>query len=194
MDHAAAGAPGCTQRDICGEKVMHEKWFISDTHFFHDNIIRFCSRPFASAAEMNEKMIDNWNGLVKDGDLVYHLGDVACGYSSFSDKEFSTLLSRLKGRKRLIVGNHDPLKNDSIHRFFEKIELWKGFHEHNFTASHMPLKQGHFRDGEFNVHGHVHNNSLQDAHYLNLSVEVRDYAPVHLDTICAEIKKLSRKP
>lgn len=32
-------------------------WFTSDTHFFHDNIIRFSNRPFANAFEMNEELI-----------------------------------------------------------------------------------------------------------------------------------------
>jgi len=167
--------------------MPREKWFISDTHFFHTNIIRFCGRPFADAHAMNEHMVENWNKLVKPGDLVYHLGDVALNHT---DKELTSLLHRLNGRKRLIVGNHDRIKSPVLQICFEKIELWKGFHEHNFTCSHMPLKQGHFRDGEYNVHGHIHNSPAKmEPCYINISVEVVGYAPVHVDTLVAEIAK-----
>ena len=52
-------------------------WVISDTHWYHENIIKLCHRPFLSAKEMNEKLIENWNSVVSRDDTVYHLGDVA---------------------------------------------------------------------------------------------------------------------
>lgn len=39
-------------------------YFTADTHFGHYNVIRFCDRPFASAEEMDEAMIQNWNDRV----------------------------------------------------------------------------------------------------------------------------------
>jgi calcineurin-like phosphoesterase family protein len=48
-------------------------WIISDTHFGHNNIINYCDRPFSNVKEMNEAIIDNWNSVVKQNDLVYHL-------------------------------------------------------------------------------------------------------------------------
>ena len=179
--------------------MVHEKWFISDTHFFHGNILKFTDkdgnriRPFNSLNEMHEIMIERWNSLVKDQDYVYHLGDVTFRY----DGAFNNLMSRLKGRKRLIIGNHDKIWNPALQINFEKADLWKGFSEKNegvktgFTASHFPLPKNGLRDGSFNVHGHIHQNSSPEKHQINVSVEVRNYFPVHIDTIIEEINKLS---
>lgn len=56
---------------------MNSTWFTSDTHFGHSNIIAYCSRPFGSAEEMDRVLIQNWNARIRQGDTVYHLGDLA---------------------------------------------------------------------------------------------------------------------
>ncbi len=76
-------------------------WLISDTHFGHENIIGYCGRPFANAAEMDEAMVERWNAAVKPSDKVYHLGDVTM------KKQGLAVVRSLHGRKRLIRGNHD---------------------------------------------------------------------------------------
>lgn len=171
--------------------MAHDKWFISDTHFFHANILKFVDdagkriRPFNSLEEMHEYMIEKWNSVVKDNDYVYHLGDVTFQYHGL----FNNLMHRLKGKKRLIVGNHDKIWNPALINNFEKVDLWKGFSEHNFTAVHIPLMLQSLRDGAYCVHGHVHQRSLNNPNYINVSVEVRDYTPVNIDEIGEEIKK-----
>lgn len=45
-------------------------YFTADTHFGHESVIRFCSRPYATAAEMDEALIENWNSRVKGNDTV----------------------------------------------------------------------------------------------------------------------------
>ena len=170
--------------------MIHDKWFISDTHFFHVNILKFTNsdgvkiRPFNTLEEMHETMIQNWNSVVKDNDYVYHLGDVTFRY----DGAFNNLMSRLKGKKRLIVGNHDKIWNSALQKNFEKVDIWKGFREFNFTASHFKLRLDTLRDGAFNVHGHTHGHSDPDGHYRNVCVEVRNYTPVNIDTLAEEIK------
>ena len=51
------------------------KFIIADTHFFHENIIDYCDRPFKDWQEMNAVMIERWNEVVTPEDEVYHLGD-----------------------------------------------------------------------------------------------------------------------
>lgn len=165
---------------------MHEKWFISDTHWFHANIIKFCNRPFANVDEMNQAMVDNWNRVVSKKDFVYHLGDVFIGGN---DKLRNELLYSLNGHLRLIVGNHDEalLKSHCLKRF-DKVMYWKGFKEGNITFTHIPHELHRLRDGCFNGHGHIHGNFEDDPHYRNICVEARNYTPVHWDTIQEEIK------
>lgn len=58
-----------------GSKV----YFTSDTHFYHSNIIGFCKRPFKNVEDMNETLIENWNRVVGQDDIVFHLGDFCLG-------------------------------------------------------------------------------------------------------------------
>lgn len=171
---------------------MAEIWFISDTHFFHENILKFTNKDgkrirakFSSIEEMHETIINNWNAAVRPNDHIYHLGDVTFKY----DGPFNLLMSRLNGHKRLVIGNHDKLKNKSLLKWFDKVMLWRGFKEHNFTCSHIPLRLDTLRDGQFNVHGHTHERSLADPHYINVSVECTDYCPVHLDSLLKTINR-----
>src|SRR5215831_8845123 len=138
--------------------MIHDKWFISDTHFFHTNMLKFVDekghriRPFNSIEELHEIIIDNWNSVVKDNDFVYHLGDVTFRYH----KPFNELMNRLKGQKRLIIGNHDKIWNPALMKWFDKAMIWHGFKEYDFTATHFPHRLDSLRDGKFNVHGHIH--------------------------------------
>lgn len=174
---------------------MTDIWFISDTHFFHENILKFKDgkgytiRDFADVTEMNERMVENWNARVKPQDKVYHLGDVAVGVRDAD--AFSNLMRRLNGHKRLMLGNHDHI-NSAGYRFFERIELWTGgkFKKDGFVACHIPLRHDQMRDGELNVHGHIHHNIIDDPRYMNVCVEHTGYAPVHMDEIIAKVSSL----
>jgi calcineurin-like phosphoesterase family protein len=169
--------------------MMHEKWFTGCPHFFHANIIRFSNRPFKDVEEMNASLIKNNNDIVGDNDFVYWLGDMFIGGS---ERERAEVVHSLKGRKRLIVGNHDHtlFKQHNVINAFEKIMYWHGFPKENFTATHVPHELFRIRDGEFNVHAHTHLNLEKDPHYISVSSDVRNWTPVHMDTILAEIAQV----
>lgn len=78
---------------------MTKIFFSSDLHFGHQNIIKYCSRPWKTAAEMDEALIANWNNTVTEGDIVYILGDVF-----FCDEQrASSILSRLAGNEPSVL-------------------------------------------------------------------------------------------
>lgn len=86
------------------------QYFTADTHFGHQLMLQ--SRPFDSTDEMDRHLIDAWNSVVKDGDIVWHLGD----FSYHSEDRTKAIFSQLKGRKRLILGNHDLSNDGSVRR------------------------------------------------------------------------------
>jgi calcineurin-like phosphoesterase family protein len=142
-------------------------------------------RPFTTLDEMHHTIIRNWNSVVTPADKVYHLGDVTFQYNGL----FSEIMSQLNGHKRLLVGNHDKLQNPNLFRWFDKVDLWRGFRDGNFTCSHIPLRLDSLRDGAFNVHGHTHERVLTDPHYINVCVEQTDYTPVSMDWIKSTIQQ-----
>lgn len=184
--------------------AVHNKFFTGCTHYFHANVLRFVndqghrvrgqfSHPDKvgeekALEEMHEYMIGRWNDVVKYNDYVYHLGDVTFNYG----RPFNALMSRLNGRKRLIVGNHDKLKGTSLMNWFEKVEYWKGFQEHDFACTHVPHLLP-VRKCRFNVHAHTHQNFMDELYYINVCSDVRDHTPVHLDQILKEIAQAKRK-
>ena len=165
---------------------MRQVWLISDTHFGHANIIRYASRPFASVQEMDEAMADRWNERVKGDDLVYHLGDVAVGRGGLE------LFAKLPGTKRLLLGNHDDVGAIMRNAPVQKIELFRGFREEGFIASHMPLREDDLPPDAVNVHGHIHNKPAPSARHLNLCVEHTDYAPVPIEEVARRVRERAK--
>lgn len=80
------------------------RYYIADCHFFHEKLLeRMDKRGFGSVGEMNQYMIDRWNGKVNRNDEVVILGDFSWG----KVEETQELLSKLKGTLYMIRGNHD---------------------------------------------------------------------------------------
>lgn len=151
-------------------------WVISDTHFNHKNIIKYCNRPFYSVDKMNSFMIEKWNSTVKEGDIVYHLGD-------FWYKEIPNI--KLNGRKRLILGNHDNGKEQKLQKLFQKIMVWRMFPEFGLLLTHVPVHPNTLNPNKcpVNIHGHIHNKPSYGVNYKNVSVEVIDYTPVNIEEL-----------
>ena len=84
-------------------------YFSSDQHYYHNNVIRYCKRPYSTVEEMNEDMVKKWNSVVKPEDTVYVLGDFSLAFRSVEIFAF-----RLNGTRFLVPGNHDF--NHSFHK------------------------------------------------------------------------------
>lgn len=170
--------------------MMRDIWFISDTHFGHDNVIQYCRPQFVTMAQMEDVIIARWNAKVKPQDLVYHLGDFA-----WTTKDAKRVRPMLNGTIRLIVGNHDDIPSIAAAGLFQRIYLWKQFRDLGFTASHIPMRLDQLRHSSMNLHGHVHGNldGLEPFH-RDVSVESTDFRPVHIDEIAAWAAQIRPAP
>lgn len=168
-----------------------KKWFISDTHFSHNNIIKYAGRPFANVDEMDQALMDNWNSCVGVEDQVFFLGDFGLG----SIDHLHAICKQLKGSKVCILGNHD--KNASwMTRIGFDVVLESAFlkiGQHTVELIHIPSRQ---TPAHFQLHGHVHDKrpSKVISNQMNLCVEVWDYKPVSERVILSLIDKAAANP
>jgi len=136
---------------------MSEKFYISDLHFGHANIIRFDGRPFVSIEEMEETLVANWNGVVGANDTVYILGDFCWG----KEPDWRRVLSCLNGSKVLVRGNHD-LKNmsASLKAMFQDVKEYKEITDggRHVIMFHYPILfyKGAYNPQCYMLCGHVH--------------------------------------
>jgi len=166
---------------------------ISDTHFGHANMYNFMEADGAPVRkdsnnlpvkmeDFDELMVQNWNDTVKDGDIIYHLGDVYFGLGHQH-------LWKLKGRKRLILGNHDNGKDQNLHKVFEKILMWRMFPEWEVLLSHTAQHESALGGKvKYNFHGHIHRKPNISPVHLNCSVEVQNYTPKSVEDLMKQLK------
>lgn len=157
-------------------------FFISDTHFGHENILKFEKefRNFQTIEEHDEKLIENWNSVVKPNDKIYHLGDFCW------KRKYIEIAKRLNGRKCLILGNHDVFPAKEYLEYFYDVKGVKAFGR-NIVLTHVPVnpQQLEYR-WQYNIHGHLHSNVLEDKRYINVSCEQINLTPIHFDELCLE--------
>lgn len=166
-----------------------KKWFISDTHFSHRNVIKYTNRPFETVEEMDRCLIQNWNESIDAEDQVFFLGDFGMG----DVEHLHAIGSQLKGHKICIRGNHDRnaswMMRVGFHIVLESAFLKIG--QHTVELIHIPSTPP---PSHFQLHGHVHEKRPNKivTNQLNLSVEVWDYKPVEENTILSLLDKASK--
>ena len=153
----------------------------ADTHWGHQRICEFSVkhgdklRPWDSASDMDEEMIQLWNETVRPKDEVIHLGDVA------TDKKGVRTMRLLHGRKLLIKGNHDRLPLNVYTPYF--YDIMGTFSYNKFVLTHIPVSDHQKYRYRGNIHGHLHSESLPDPWYQCVSVEQTGYRPILLDEV-----------
>jgi calcineurin-like phosphoesterase family protein len=168
--------------------------FTSDQHFGHANIIKHCGRPFENVYEMDCFMIERWNNSVATNDHVYIIGDLMFR----AQKSPEHYLDQLKGKKHLIVGNHDKywMKKCDLGKYFLSVDtlLEIGDGKNNIVLCHYPMMSWNkMMHGTYHIFGHIHNGtnaaywpllcSMPNA--LNAGVDVNGFSPCTLEELIA---------
>ena len=177
-------------------------YYTSDLHLGHANVIRHCSRPFISADEMDAVLIKNWNDKVHANDTVYIVGD----FLFRAKRPAEEYLAELKGKKHLIVGNHDKywMKKVDLSGWFESVSPMLFVTDRGRTATlcHYPMMSWPgMSKGGYMVYGHIHNNT--DAVYwpliascelmLNAGTDINGFAPVTLEEMIDNNRRFKEK-
>lgn len=178
---------------------MRKIWFTADLHLGHSQIIQYCNRPFANVDEMDEELIDRWNEVVGEKDDIYILGDVAISRPAM----VIPLVKRLRGRKHLIIGNHDRKNLD--HREFRDLFVARDdihtvkvqdpsleTNVQRIVLCHYALRSwNHSHRGAWSLFGHSHGNLPDDPNLMSLDVGVDcwDYRPIDYEKIKEAMSK-----
>lgn len=189
-------------------------YFTADHHFDHQNIIKYCARPFSGVNEMNQEMVRRWNSVVKPEDTVYYLGDF-----SMAKRPVEFFGRQLHGKKHLIIGNHDrchPRKQTAaaVQAVYREagfvsfnVELTMQIADLEVLLNHFPylaaepdagyvVKHQDLRPknkGLWLLHGHVHEKWKTKDRMINVGVDAWDFYPVPLPTIEALIREREPK-
>jgi calcineurin-like phosphoesterase family protein len=187
-----------------GEKI----YFTSDGHANHENIIKFCKRPFENMQEMNQELIRRWNEQVPKDGIVFHLGDFSWGgYNAWKD-----FREQLNGDIILIKGNHD-IKNltpqavglfkhvtQQVRIEIEGRKIW---------LNHFPFLcySGTYRDFnglEYSLFGHVYLSNIKERNtgrdcercyqmlfptQYDVGVDFNEFAPISWYEVNDKIQK-----
>ena len=171
-------------------------FLIADTHFLHNNIIKYCGRPY----HYNELLEENMRKTLTRDDVLIHLGDICLGRDAYVHARY---INPLPCKKILIRGNHDKQSSkwylehgwDVV---FEKT-MYLLTKYGNVILSHKPIWPipKFYR---YNIHGHLHNkkprtwrclllkmaNWFVGKRHILVSVEDLNYRPVALDNLIGQ--------
>jgi len=170
-------------------------FYTADPHFFHENILKFCKRPFGSVGEMNRKILHNYQSTVSDDDDLWILGDVAVVHVDAAP-ELSAILASIPGRKHLVAGNHDKA-------WIKSLPVWTSVHGiveikdsgHRVTLCHYPmLTFAGARHGAIQLFGHVHGNWPGSRNSVNVGVDCWNFQPVTLKQVMERAETLPVNP
>ena len=168
--------------------------FIGCLHFGHKWMAKY--RGFQDEFYHDEHIIEEWNKVVDKKDLTYILGDITMETSYHYYQ-----LDRLKGRKIVVLGNHD--RHQDVKELLKYVDSVAGMVDYKgFVLTHAPIHPNEIGFSRGNIHAHIHhinkleeiivNHKYQDQDsikkatldkYYNVDAHLINYKPVSLDDI-----------
>ena len=155
-------------------------YFTSDLHLGHKAIPKYRNR-FNDLQEHDRFMLDKIKALGKR-DILYVIGDFL-----FDGEHYNEYLEELKTyscRIKLVPGNHDSRELYKEYNTNSNIEIQLPlFSYKNMWISHCPIHPNEMRNRKGCIHGHLHEETLNDKSYFNVNIDVNNYEFVTLEEL-----------
>ena len=174
-------------------------YLTSDWHFNHDRAFIYKPRGFESVEEMNQKLIENYNNIVKSEDDVYCLGDCILGGPDKLDQGLE-LMSQLNGKIHLVRGNHCTDKRWMAYSTLPNVveqqnAIYLNYRKYHFYMSHYPsltanLEKENLHQCTINLFGHTHQQSkfYNDIPFMYCCcLDAHNNYPVNIDDIIKDM-------
>ena len=150
-------------------------FYISDLHIG-------CQNSFDGRTLEHDILLKkNWNTKVTNADTVYILGDIGKEGNNKDNEYLCEIISTLKGKKVLVQGNHEKLKDLRLKQLFVEIVDYKEISDNskelqsNIVLSHYPILMWNKQhQGWIHLYGHVH-QSMEWEIYKNSLRELNKY-------------------
>lgn len=178
-------------------------YFTADLHLNHNRDFIYKPRGFDNVKDMTEAIVERYNETVNSDDTVYILGDLCLGGSS--DEVLAAnkkLINNLKGKKRIILGNHDSDRriemyeecwNTKILGYADMLRL-NGYH---FYLSHFPTITSNLdydkplKSRTINLFGHTHQKEKfyrGNPMMYHVGVDSNNCYPISLEQVIQDLR------
>lgn len=186
-------------------------WFTSDTHYNHSNICAATTnwaispedyrvRDFKTLDQMNDTLVNNINHLIREDDILIHLGDWSFGgFESIAEFRNRIVCKNV----HIVLGNHDHHilnnKNNiqtlftSVHQYLflsvslPQVSRNQKTDKYNFVCMHYPIASWQdMNHGAIHLHGHTHLSPKHRVHTgraMDVGVEGNNLDPIEMNEI-----------
>jgi calcineurin-like phosphoesterase family protein len=190
--------PWDVPKEIPRQSGRKKLFLTSDEHYKHKRIIGYQKRPFTSLEEMDNTLVENHNSVVKNTDVVIHIGDFCFGKA----KDFHEISEKLHGLHFFMDGSHDR----SLRDFFKSPEDYEGtkgklfllpklfeftFNGEKIVLCHYQLqKWWASHHGSYHFFGHSHGKSeCLPIHSRDIGVDTTNYFPITIEEALQSCQK-----
>jgi calcineurin-like phosphoesterase family protein len=172
--------------------MTEQNLYTADLHFFHKAMITDFSpetRPFDNISQMHEYMIEQHNARATNSTNVYIVGDFACG--QFDEKELRKLFEKLKGRKHLIIGNHDGRDVLNL-RWSSPPKPWATIKDGDkkiFLCHYAIHSWPGFYNNHYHFFGHTHGKLPTRGRMMDVGVDSWGLMPITANEAVARMRE-----
>jgi calcineurin-like phosphoesterase family protein len=175
-----------------------QTFFTSDTHFDDEFAIQYFNRPFQSLDEMNAAMLERWNRVVTDDDIVYHVGD----FTPEDLSHFTKWVNQLNGTIRIVPGNIDRhwlkdfIASEKVQVLaplvsLELSELGTAGRAQVIVLCHYSMQVWELSNhGSWHLFGHTHGKLKGIGKSFDIGVDCTGFIPLSFDRVAEKMSHL----